>query len=59
MSEQKRDKMEVVMSLVEDLIGDLDNRSGFDTGDIDQETMDEWKATWRVMVWKAMTEVEP
>lgn len=33
-------------AIVEELISDLNDRKGFDTGDIDDDTMDGWKAAW-------------
>ena len=41
-------------NVVDELLGDLDDRSGFDTGLVDPRAMDEWRGRWEVMVSRAL-----
>ena len=45
------------LRLIDLLFADMDDRSGFDVYDIDEETLQEWKVTW-VKIIKDFLEVE-
>ena len=40
----------VAKKIVRELIFDLNDRSGFETHDIDRTTMKEWKTEWELIV---------
>lgn len=49
-------KREIAEQMVEALFRDMDDRSGFDTGDLPSDVLTEWKKKWVEIAEKALAE---
>ena len=55
MTNKPTEEEKVAKKLTKELLSNLNDRGGFDLGDIDNKTMNEWRKEWQMIIQRALT----